>query len=430
MAHVIRNFEALATAPEREDALSIAEAGYAGISTRGVISRKMRVGGDELLVGDRRYPLSGRRVFFVGVGKCAIAAARAIEDLLGDRLTAGIALDVSPAGVDKPNRIEVIVGTHPEPSEVNVEASNRVIEFLSHCAEEDLVLMLISGGGSTLLCRPDAPMTCLDERMLFEELTNRGAKIQEVNIVRKHISGVRGGGLAKAAYPAEIVSLIISDVPANNIEYISSGPSVRDDSTIGDAGDVLARYKISLPAGAQFIETPKEEKYFERVENILIMTSRDALDAMSAEAERRGYNAEIVTDCITGEAQEVGRYILEKLHAAPEKSVLLFAGETTVALGNTSGTGGRNQELALSALADIHADELILPFASDGRDNTDHAGAIADAATRAHAEQHGASIAEHLSAHTSYTFFVATGDFLDTGYTGSNVSDLIIALKN
>lgn len=436
MTQVIRNVEKLASTPERVDALAIAEAGYAGVNTEQVIRRKVLIEGDQLVVLDKRYPLASRRVFYLGVGKCALVASKAIEELLGDRLTAGIAFAPVPLEGHESKKIETHIGTHPEPSEANIRATERIISFLSDCQKEDLILMLISGGGSTLLCSPETPMTCVDEQMLFDDLTARGASIQDLNLVRKHISKARGGGLAFAAYPAEVVSLIMSDVPGNDVHTIASGPTVLDTSTVDDAKAVLSRYSIEPSASITFIETPKDEKYFERVTNTLLVTNRDALHAMQAEAEVRGYRTEIVDDCFTGEASDVGRLVVEKLHAAPAHSALLYAGESTVTLGEphreggqVPRKGGRNQELALAALADLHDGEIVLPFASDGHDNSDHAGAIADTLTREHANAQELSAENNLAAHTSYTFFTATGDFLETGYTGSNVSDLIIALK-
>ena len=194
---------------------------------------------------------------------------------------------------------------------------------------------------------------------------------------------------------------------------------------------IFARYAItSSTTDVEIIETPKDAKYFKHVANILLLTNQNALEAMQNEAARRGYTAIIVNDRFTGEAYDIAHSIMEKLHGAPEKTVLLYAGESTVTLGAHSGTGGRNQEIALAALQDIRADELILPFASDGYDNTDHAGAIGDYMTRTHALAQDLLIGEYLDAHRAYDFFTVTGDALMTGYTGSNVSDLIIAIKN
>lgn len=429
MEHRIRNLEALAETELRRDALAIAEAGYAAVHTGDAVARKLRLAGDSLTVEGKAYPLAGRRIYFVGVGKCAFAAAAALEQLLGERLAGSIALDVS-APETPLAKTEMLVGTHPIPSEENVEGAKRIMAFLSKRTPQDLVLMLISGGGSALLCLHDAPMTCLDERTLFESLTAKGAPIQDLNMVRKHISLARGGSLATAAYPAEVLSLIVSDVPGDDLEIVASGPTVRDTSTVAEAVAVLTRYGITPPPGIDFIETPKDEKYFARLTNILFLASRDALSAMSAEAQARGYSATIIDDRFSGEAREVGCAITEKLHNTPTKTALLYAGESTVTLPNNHGEGGRNQELALAALAAIRDGELVLPFSSDGCDNTDAAGAIADSATRAHAEEKRLDAATYLASHRSYDFFTSTGDALVTGYTGSNVSDLIIALKH
>lgn len=430
MEHIIQNFDALAVNPTRVNALSIAEAGYAAIDIGAAITRRLHIEGDKLFIDEAAHALAGRRIFFIGVGKCAIAAAGAIERLLGDRLTAGIALDVSSLEHHDLTRVEAYIGTHPLPSEVNERATERIAELLSHSVANDLMIMLISGGGSTLLCLHEESLSSLDEAALFTKLTAQGASIHDINIVRKHTSLARGGGLAKAAYPAEVISLIISDVPGNDMGLIASGPTVLDTSSIDDARAILAKYQIPHADTVAFIETPKKDEYFERVTNILFITNRNALFAMQSEAVQRGYSATIMDDRISGEAREVGLTLTEALHTSPAKTVVLYAGESTVTLPPYSGTGGRNQEMALSALTDIREDELLLPFASDGHDNTDHAGVIADATTRAHADALDLSIERHLADHRSYDFFTATGDALQTGYTGSNVSDLIIAIKN
>ncbi len=429
MTRRIRNFDELATDALRLDALSIAEAGYAAVDADAALGRTLSIEYGELRVHGITYNLAGRRVFFVGIGKCAFAAASAIETILGDSLENGVAFDVSSAERPILKKIELHTGTHPLPSEANERATKRVVEFLTARTADDLVIMLVSGGGSTLLCLHEAPMTCADESALFKELTAKGASIQDINTVRKHTSHARGGALAAAAYPAEVVSLIVSDVPGNDIEYISSGPTVLDTSTAVDARTILARYGIAATDIA-CIETPKEPRYFERVTNILFLTNQDALSAMRDEAARREYDATIVDDRLAGEARDVAHSIAEKLRNAPGKTALLYAGESTVTLGEEHGKGGRNQEMALAALQDIRAGELILPFASDGYDNTDHAGAIGDGVARAHARAQNLSIDEYLAAHRAYDFFTATGDALRTGYTGSNVSDLIIAIKN
>ena len=440
MERIIQNFDALAENELRTDALAIAEAGFAAIDIRAAITRSFIIENDELRISGRTIRLAGRRIFFVGVGKCAFAAAESIESLLGDRLAGGIALDVFPER-KKLTKIETCVGTHPLPSETNEHATARILAFLSGMREDDLVIMLISGGGSALLCSYEEPMTFADESALFKELTAHGIAIQEMNTIRKHTSRARGGGLSRAAFPAEVLSIIVSDVPENDIEFISSGPTARDTSTVKDASDVLARYDVSLPSNARLIETTKEAEYFARVDNLLFLTNRDALVAMRDEAARRGYATEIASDHFSGEARDIGRAIIEKLHKAPGKSALLYAGESTVVIPKNSEPcehaptqvspkGGRNQEMVLAVLETLNSDELILPFSSDGHDNTDAAGAIGDNLTREHARTKGLSANDHLEKHLSYDFFKETGDALHTGYTGSNVSDLVVTLKN
>ncbi|MBI5405752.1 DUF4147 domain-containing protein [Candidatus Kaiserbacteria bacterium] len=429
MRRTIQNFDALATSALRLDALEIAEAGYAAIDIGNALPRALCVEDGALRLGGRTFPLVGRRVFFVGVGKCAFAAAKAVKAILGNALESGIAFDVSSADIPELAKIEAYIGTHPLPSEANERATRRVIEFLSGRTKDDLVIVLISGGGSALLCLPPATMTCVDDGALWSALTARGASIQDINTVRKHTSRARGGGLAAAAYPAEIVSCIISDVPGDDIGYIASGPTALDTSTIADARAILARYGVASASNVECIETPKDPKYFERVTNILLLSSRDALAAMKEEAERRGYAAVVENDRVTGEARDIGRAIATKIHDSPAKTALLYAGESTVTISASAGNGGRNQELALAALPELHTDELVLSFASDGHDNTDHAGAIADVNSFAHAQEKNLSPTEFLDEHRSYDFFLKTGDALLTGYTGSNVSDLIIAMK-
>ena len=430
MGHIIHNFDALAVSDQRKNALLIAEAGYDAIDVGKALAHKLRIDNGELRVEERPYQLSGRRIFFVGIGKCAFVAAAAIEKLLGDMLTAGIALGVSSSEEFGLKKVEALAGTHPLPSEQNENATRKIFEMLSKLSKDDLVIFLVSGGGSTLICSYEAPMTYADEAALFKDLTAHGATIQEMNTVRKHTSRARGGGLARAAYPAEVVSLIVSDVPGNDIAFISSAPTVKDSSTIEDAEAVLAKYGVTPAAGVTFIESPKDEKFFGRVTNILFLTGRDALMAMMDAAAEQGYLAEIADDHFAGEARDIARKVIGKLRATAPKTALLYAGESTVTLGATRGAGGRSQEMALAALGAVSPDELILPFSSDGRDNTDAAGAIGDNISRMHATAYNLSPEEYLDAHRSYDFFSATGDALMTGYTGSNVSDLIIALKN
>lgn len=429
MSRVIENFETLAASGLRRDALQIAEAGYAALDIGVALARNIRVKGSELYTCTKTYRLPGRRVFFAGVGKGAFGAAKAVEKILGGHLSGGIALDVSACDRDGITLTETYVGTHPLPSEANMRATARLLEFLAGKSADDLVILFIAGGGSVLLCLHAAPAACLSESELFTKLTASGAAIADINTVRKHISRARGGGLARAAYPAEIAALIVSDIPGNDLALVASGPTMPDVSTVEDARAILAKYQVSLPANIELMETPKEPKYFKRVTTTLLLSNRAALDAMQAEARACGYETAIVDNQFSGEVSDLARAVAEKLHDAPAKTALLYAGESIVRLSGSAGIGGRNQEMALAALRELRDGELILPFASDGRDNTDAAGAIGDAVTRAHAEAKRLSVSEYLIGHRSYDFFQTTGDALHTGYTGTNVSDLVVALK-
>lgn len=411
----------------RKAALSIAEAAYEAIDTRSSVVRKLKVEGNELVAGDIRLLLSGKALF-IGVGKCAMAAGQAIEELLGDRLGGGVALDVSMPPKCDLKKIECYLGTHPMPSQANIEGTARILEVLSGLAPEDVVIALISGGGSTLLCQPQK-MTCDDEGEVLAELFRRAAPIGEINTIRKHLSSARGGGIARAAYPAHVLGFVISDVPGNDISVIASGPTVKDATTVADAETVAKKYGLDEKLLGTLIETPKEEKYFENVQNMFLVTNKDALEAMRAEAERLGFKAAIADEQMTGEASAKGEEVAAALRAAAPKTALIYGGETTVTIGAEKGIGGRNQEFALAGLARLSEGELVASFASDGHDFTPAAGAIADAETARHATEKGLGVEDYLKRHDSFAFFQATGDALDTGTLESNVSDLVIALR-
>lgn len=432
MVSIIQDEDVLGVTQLRRDALTIVKSGYEAIDTRVVLSKYVTFSGSTLTVAGHTYSLrKNQKVWVVGAGKCAIAGASALEGILGNRIEGGVIIDVADTGNYLPlKKIEYFLGTHPRPSEGNTKASQCLVDVLELLTEDDLVIVLVSGGGSTLLCLPEAPLTCDMEASVFTKLTEAGANIQEMNTVRKHLSRVRGGRLAYSAYPAQVIGLIFSDVPGNDLSFISSGPTVQDSTTVKDAQDVVEKYHVSTLEGVPFLETPKDEKYFAHVQNELLVTNVRALDAMAKTARTFGYTPRIVTDSFHGEARDIASEVVDSLAEAAPATVLLYGGESTVTLGNHAGKGGRNQELALAALAHISSNEIIIPFSSDGRDNTDSAGAICDSITREHAEALSLDINEYLTKHSSYDFFAKTKDSLVTGYTGANVSDIIIALKS
>jgi len=420
----ISNFNELAVNDLRKAGLLMAEAGLQAIDTKEAIKRAVFLRDEDLIIKDLKIPLSGfGRIFMVGVGKCALDAASALKDIFGDRLDGGFAYGIKPEEIPG---IEVLVGDHPFPSDKNAENSEKIRRFLEGLGENDFVIFVVSGGGSALLSDPK-DFDAEKEKEIMKKLFREGADIREINTIRKHISFVRGGNLAKAVYPAKAVSLIFSDVPGDTIEFVASGPTVKDTTTVADAEEVLRKYNIEIEENG-LMETPKDDKYFANVLNILLVSNNVALEAMAKQAEELGFRPEIMNDVMDGEAAEAGKKICETLREEPSQTVLLYGGETVVVVKG-DGKGGRNQELALSALRFVKDDELILTLASDGRDNTEAAGAICDIISKTRAAEKGLDPEEYLERNDSFNFFERTRDQIITGPTGSNVADLVIAIK-
>ena len=423
---VIKNIDALGTTPLRRDALLILEAGYEAVLTERVIESEVEMSGEDICIKGKNICLSDYdRVLFVGIGKCAVDASMVFERILGDRITDGIVIDIK-SGIFK--RMRSYVGTHPFPSEENITVTKEVVAMLSGVTDRDLVLTVISGGGSSLLCLPH-DIACETIREITEALWKRGANITEVNTVRKHISDIQGGQLAKLAYPATVVSFIFSDVPGNDIGVVASGPTVRDTTTIEDAERILAKYDVltqcSLP-NCELVETPKDEKYFTKVINVLLVTNERALTAMKEKSEELGYQAEIHDMQLQGVASELGRILASE--PIPKRSCVLYGGETTVNISG-GGEGGRNQEFVLGAVNTIPENTVIVAAASDGWDNTDTAGAIGDAGDRERARAKGLSAERFLLANDSYRFWKLVGGAIMTGRTGINVADFYMVLR-
>ncbi|MDP3725111.1 MAG: DUF4147 domain-containing protein [Nanoarchaeota archaeon] len=426
----IQNFDTLAVSDLRKVGLLIAEAGLQAIDTERVIRDAIRLEGGVLFIQNKKYPLEHvGRIFVMGVGKCASEAASALEEVLGERISGGVIIDVKEGKHLK--YITAYKGSHPLPTDANVNASRNMIYLLQGLHADDLVLFCISGGASTLLCLPEEGGRCETEAELFRLLTASGVTIRELNTVRKHLSLARGGYLAKEAYPARVVSLIFSDVPGNDIQFIASGPTVKDTTTVKDAEAILKKYDVLKNPGVwkiKLLETPKDRKYFERVTNTIVVSNDVALRSMAEKALELGYAPEVRTSALHGEAREAGEKILKESRKAPAGSVLLYGGETTVT-ARGKGRGGRNLELALSGLRFVSEGELLISLASDGRDNTDFAGGVCDIIAREKARAAGLDAEEHLHENNAYSFFEKTEDYILTGDTGSNVSDLVLVIK-
>lgn len=427
--HNIENFDALATTPARSSLLAIAEAGYDAIRTAKVVHDSVQVEGNTLTVNGKQYNLSEyQNVYVLGVGKCAVDTAIELEALLGERITDGLVIDVSYSETLK--KIKSRKGTHPYPSADNVRYTKELIALAEKATEHDLVIMVVSGGGSTLLCRPESH-TYLDEVHLVEHLFKEGVTIEELNIIRKHLSKARGGHIAACVYPATLISLIYSDVPGDDVHTISSGPTVLDESTLEEAKAVFGKYHPEQSGFPEkhFFETPKNRTIFSTVHNALILKNTTALEAMKQKAEELGYKAVIRETKLQGEARVVGQEIIHELRHEKARTVYLYGGETTVTITGP-GKGGRNQELSLAALPIIDDDELLVSLASDGHDNTEYAGGIVDKFTRGRAEDAGLTPEDYLYTNDSFSFFHTLQQGVRTGYTGANVADLVIAIKH
>lgn len=431
-------------------ALDLLQAALAAVDPAAAIRRFVAREGDLLRVGDRLYDLRQyERIFVVGGGKAGAPMAQAIEEILGDRITAGL-VNVK-YGYTAPTRlIELNQAGHPIPDEKGVAGTQRMVELLKQAGERDLVICLISGGGSALMVLPVPGVSLADKRRLTDALLRSGATINEINAVRKHLSQVKGGNLARLAYPAEIITLILSDVLGNPLDVIASGPTVPDTSTFADAWKVLEKYdlvEVIPPAIADYLraglagqvpETPKPgDPIFQKTYNLIIGSNEIAVKAAQERARGYGLNTLLLSTFVEGEAREVAivlaaiaREVVHSNNPIARPACILASGETTVTVRGR-GLGGRSQELALAAALKIQGleDVLILSAATDGTDGpTDAAGAIVDGSTVARALARGLDPQRFLADNDSYHFFAQLGDLVVTGPTNTNVNDLMIIL--
>ncbi len=375
--------------------------------------------------------------------------AKALEEILADRLTEGLIL-VKPGHATPLRTARVIEAGHPIPDQSGLEGTAEIIRRLNAASEHDLIVCIFSGGASALLPAPVLPLDLSQKQLTTRLLLECGAEIGEINRIRKLLSRSKGGGLARAAYPATLISLILSDVVGDRLDVIASGPTVPDDSRFADGLAVVERYGLAsrlpgpvwqyLKDGAAGLhpETPKPgDPIFAKVQNVVVGNNLMALLAARDQAAALGFRALVLTDALQGEARQVGRMLaaLGKTvsfsgHPLVPPVCLLAGGETTVTLKGR-GKGGRNQELALAAALALEGSSRIslLSAGTDGTDGpTDAAGAFADGATCQRARSRGLDPGDFLSRHDSYHFFKSLGDLLITGPTRTNVMDLICLL--
>ncbi len=390
------------------------------------------------------------RIYLIGAGKASAAMAATLEEILGDRIEAGLVIVKDGHGAPC-RRVEIREAGHPVVDGRALAATDELLALTRQFRQNDLVICLISGGGSALLEKLPPGVTLADLQETFRQLLGCGASIDEMNAVRKHLSLVKGGQLARAIHPARCLSLILSDVIGDSPETIASGPTAPDGTTFDDAWEVLEKYRLTtaLPhsvirhlsegRGGLRPETPRPgDPAFDRVENLIVGNNFIALQAAEARAASLGLHPLILTTRLQGEAREAARVIVSVMaevaataHPIAAPACLLFGGETTVTLrGN--GTGGRNQEFALAALIDMAAlpdNCLLLSCGTDGTDGpTDAAGAFATPEMYRKALARGLSPAAYLENNNAYPFFEQTGGLIKTGPTGTNVMDIGIGL--
>jgi len=377
------------------------------------------------------------RCVVIGAGKASVAMAMALDKAWGDVKLTGVVVtrhgQYAPAG-----RIEVLEASHPTPDAMSEAAGRRILAAVKGLTADDLVVALMSGGGSALMVLPAGEMTLADKQAVNRSLLASGANIVEMNAVRKHLSGIKGGRLALAAHPARVVTLAISDIPGDDPAAIASGPTVADSTTLADVHEIIVRYKIDLPPAASAVlaannETPKILPAQDTVR--IIAAPSLALAAAAKAAAKAGLTPLILGDAIEGESRELGIVMAGiarsgRLNGLPVKApaAILSGGETTVTIGRgQAGRGGRNTEFLLGFAIAMAGEPDVFALAgdSDGIDGTeDAAGAIVTPDTLARARSANLDPRSYLAAHDSYSFFAGIGDLVRTGPTGTNVNDI------
>jgi glycerate 2-kinase len=426
--------------PVKEDLREILSASLAAADPEEAVRRFVRIEGNAVVAGDRRF--EAERVFVLAAGKAAGAMARAAEELFGERVAGG--LIVTKHGHEASSeKLEIIFSAHPEPDEKGVEAARRAEELARSLGEGDLLLALISGGASALLADPAPPIELADLKKLTGALLRSGASISEINAVRKHVSVLKGGGLVELATPASTLALLLSDVVGDDPSAIASGLTAPDPTTLDDARRVLERYGIEPPESvAEYLknapETPKPgDPVFERVLNLICGSGRHAAEAAVAKARELGYEPVLLSTTITGDARGIAsvyaaviREVLESGNPLPPPCAVVSGGEATVTVRG-DGTGGPNQEFALALAVELDGIEGCAALAADtdGNDGpTDAAGGLVDGATADAIRSGGIDPEEALANNDAYAALETGGALLVTGPTGTNVNDLRVAL--
>ena len=436
----------------REIVLDAIEALLGEVEPKKVVKSQVQLTNETLIVGEKSFDLSSfNNILIVGGGKASGFMAEALEEILGDRIKNG--LIVVPKGTSckyKTKKTAIHEASHPIPDNSSVEGARKIVNLVSHAQEDDLVICLISGGGSSLMTLPRTGILLENEQKVTDLLLKCGATINEINTVRKHISAFKGGQLAKAAYPATVLGLLFSDVIGDSLDIIASGPTVPDSSSFEDANRILKRYDLleKVPVSVKKVlsegekglieETPKKgDPIFKKVYNVVIGNNRLACQAAVKALKKSGLNAMFLSSFMEGEAREVGtalsalaKEVLTSCNPLPPPVGMVVGGETTVTVTG-KGKGGRNQELALAAALKIEGlDKVVIAsISTDGVDGpTDAAGALVDGETLRHSRELMLDAGMFMKNNDSFEFFSRVGGLIYTGPTGTNVNDVTIMI--
>lgn len=441
---------------KRKELHSIFLACVAAVNPYKLVSQSVRFDGNELTIGGSSYDMSRfKKVLVIGAGKATAPMAQAMESILGDVIDDGKII-VKHGHTARLKKIKIAEASHPVPDEAGIKGTEDIMKLLIRADGETLVICLISGGASSLLVSPADGITINDKKTVTDLFLKAGASIEELNAVRKHLSRVKGGRLAQIAYPATMITLILSDVIGDRLDVIASGPTVPDPTTFQDAMAAIEKYclKDRLPAKVlkllmqglkrKIKDTPKgDESFFKETKAVVIGSLKHAIASACEKAISLGFSTEIITDELRGEARDAARYLAARaievqnsMREGERPICLISGGETTVRVkGN--GLGGRNQELAMAFAMEIEGIKglTMLSAGTDGIDGpTDAAGAIVDGTTIVSAREFGIIPEIYLENNNSYNFFKRL-DFMTkkrhhliTGPTGTNVMDMQIIL--
>ena len=439
----------------RSEAEEIFKSSLAAVNPYQAVKRFVRLAGHKLILGTEKDPVTELdlttydSITIVGAGKATAPMAKALEELVGERINQGI-INVKYGFTEDLVFTEIIEAGHPLPDSNGVKGTRRILDLLHHAGEKDLVFSLMSGGGSALLPQPAGEITLSEKQDLTRDLLACGASIDEINAVRKHISSSKGGQMARAASPATIVNLMLSDVVGDKMDVIASGPFVPDNSTFEEAWRILSKYQLKdipakilayLKAGLerQVPETPKiNDPVFDSVFNFIVGSNIHALRSAREKAEALGYETLILSSMVEGEAREVAlvhsaiaKEIVKTGLPVPPPACIVTGGENTVTIRG-KGLGGRNQEFCLAAaldLVELPPRVVVLSGGTDGNDGpTDAAGAVVDPFTVIRGKELGMEATDFLHNNDAYHFFEKTKDLLLTGPTNTNVMDVRLVL--